>query len=173
MIIDLTEIESGSRPFDLTITRGDLDFDPGDLTLTSDVDVSGEITRRAAQIDVAGSIRAQSEVACARCLKPVTRPIAIDFSVNYVAPEIFSATKEHEVIGEDLDTDVLEDERVDVTEVVREQILLNLPEQTFCTEDCKGLCPKCGGDRNLIDCNCDEPETDPRWEALKNLRGSE
>lgn len=173
MIIDLNEIESGSRPFDLTISRDDLDFDTADLTLTSDVTASGEIVRRAAQIDVRGAIRGESEVACVRCLKPVPWPIVIDFDVNYVTPESFSATKEHEVIGDDLDTDVLGDERIDVPEIVREQILLNLPEQTFCTADCKGLCPKCGGDRNLIDCNCDEPETDPRWEALKNLRGSE
>jgi uncharacterized protein len=53
---------------------------------------------------------------------------------------------------------------------VREQILLNLPEQVFCKEDCKGLCQKCGANRNLIDCKCDSDETDPRWAALKNLK---
>ena len=61
-------------------------------------------------------------------------------------------------------------ESLDLKEIIREQILLNLPEQVFCTPDCKGLCPKCGANRNLIDCNCNETEIDPRWAALKNLR---
>jgi len=65
---------------------------------------------------------------------------------------------------------VFEGDELDLTELVREQILLNLPEQTFCNPDCKGLCPKCGQNRNLIDCNCEENETDPRWAALKNLK---
>ena len=72
--------------------------------------------------------------------------------------------------GEDLSTDVLPDGRIELNDIVREQILLNLPEQVFCTEECKGLCPKCGADRNLINCNCEETEIDPRWSALKNLK---
>ncbi|MGH7783338.1 MAG: DUF177 domain-containing protein, partial [Candidatus Binatia bacterium] len=54
-------------------------------------------------------------------------------------------------------------------EVVREQILLDLPDQVFCTENCRGLCPKCGANRNLIDCKCEEDNVDPRWAALNNL----
>jgi uncharacterized protein len=57
-----------------------------------------------------------------------------------------------------------------LTELVREQILLAVPEQVFCREDCKGLCLKCSANRNLIDCNCEEKEIDPRWAALKNLK---
>ena len=58
----------------------------------------------------------------------------------------------------------------DSVEVVREQILLAMPEQVFCWEDCKGLCPKCGTNLNLIDCKCADDEVDPRWAALKSLK---
>ncbi|MGQ0540872.1 MAG: DUF177 domain-containing protein, partial [Blastocatellia bacterium] len=78
--------------------------------------------------------------------------------------------KDREVSGEDLDVDLLIDDSLDLNEIVREQILLNLPQQIFCKEDCKGLCPKCGANINLIDCNCNETEIDPRWAALNNLR---
>jgi uncharacterized protein len=69
-----------------------------------------------------------------------------------------------------LEIAILESNNIDVAELVREQILLNLPEQVFCAEDCKGLCPQCGANRNLIDCKCEEKEIDPRWAALKNLK---
>jgi uncharacterized protein len=70
----------------------------------------------------------------------------------------------------DLDVDAITSDELDLKEVVREQILLNLPEQEFCGEDCKGLCQKCGTNLNLIDCKCEETEIDPRWAALKNLK---
>jgi uncharacterized protein len=95
--------------------------------------------------------------------------LTIDFAASFVAPENFAADKEREVSAEDLDVDVLESDQLDLNQLVREQIVLNFPEQVFCEPDCKGLCPKCGANRNLIDCNCDLEETDPRWAALKNL----
>ena len=48
-------------------------------------------------------------------------------------------------------------------------LLLNLPEQVLCKEDCKGLCPECGTNLNLKDCDCGDKDIDPRWAALKNL----
>ena len=105
-----------------------------------------------------------------RCLEPVSHDLAIDFDVNFVTPENFASDKEREVSPEDLDTDVLDSDRIELTTLIREQILLNLPEQLFCRPDCKGLCLKCGANRNLIDCNCDLNETDPRWAALKDFR---
>jgi uncharacterized metal-binding protein YceD (DUF177 family) len=69
----------------------------------------------------------------------------------------------------DLDESLLPDGQIDLAEVVREQLILQTDEPVVCQEDCLGLCPKCGGNRNLIDCRCEENEIDPRWAALKNL----
>jgi uncharacterized protein len=55
-------------------------------------------------------------------------------------------------------------------DVLREQVLLSLPVRTLCKPDCKGLCPRCGANRNLQPCSCDEGPSDPRWEALTGLR---
>ena len=170
MIIDLAEIESSQRPFDFSVPGSDIDLEDVDLRLTGDVRVQGELIKRAAQLDVKGSISAPVELDCTRCLEPVSQNLNFEFGVSFVAPENFATDKEREVAAEDLDIDVLDKDRIDLTEVVREQILLNLPEQVFCKEDCKGLCQKCGANRNLIDCKCDSDETDPRWAALKNLK---
>ena len=171
MIVDLTAIEGSSMPFEFTVPPGDIELEDGNVRLTSDLHASGKVVKHAAQIDVDGSIEGDAEIDCTRCLKPVVQSLSIGFSVSYVTAEDFAADKEREVMAGDLDTDVLESERLDLREVVREQVLLNLPEQLFCQPDCKGLCPKCGADRNLVDCKCEDDEVDPRWAALKQLRG--
>jgi uncharacterized protein len=56
-------------------------------------------------------------------------------------------------------------------DVLREQVLLSLPLRTLCKPDCKGLCPRCGENRNSQACSCDVGPSDPRWEALAGLRG--
>ncbi|MGC9159324.1 MAG: YceD family protein, partial [Terracidiphilus sp.] len=56
-------------------------------------------------------------------------------------------------------------------DVLREQVLLSLPVRTLCKPDCKGLCPRCGENRNEKACHCDEATSDPRWEALAGLGG--
>ena len=170
MIVDLAEIEGFSRPFEFTIAQSDLELDIAGFNLIDEVRVSGEIVKRSAQIDIGGAIVTVAEIDCVRCLNPVAQPLNIDFTVSFVTPENFAGDKDHEVLAGDLDVDVLADDRIDLKEIVREQILLNLPSQALCREDCKGLCPKCGADLNLIDCKCDLDETDPRWAALKDFR---
>ena len=171
MIVDLTAIEGSSMKFDFAVSPADIDVEEGNVRLIGDLNASGEVVKHSAQIDVVGSIKGDAEIDCTRCLKPVEHKLEIDFSVSFVTPEHFAADREREVVASDLDIDVLAGEGMDLKEVVREQILLNLPEQLFCKPDCKGLCPKCGTDRNLIDCNCDDDEVDPRWAALKQLKG--
>ena len=59
---------------------------------------------------------------------------------------------------------------LDLGPVVREQILLALPMDALCTEDCKGLCQVCGGNLNEKECSCDRHVPDPRWAKLKNIK---
>jgi len=170
MIVELADIEGTTRPFDFELAPDVLNLEDSDLKLKGDVHATGEIERTSAEVVVKGSITGDAEIECSRCLKPLERNLKIEFQANFVTPEHFSVDKENEVPVSDLDTDVLEGDRIDIKDIVREQILLNVPEQVFCEPDCKGLCPKCGANRNLIDCKCDLNETDPRWAALKNLR---
>lgn len=170
MIIDLAELEGQSRPIEFSVAAGELNLEDAILRLTGDVTATGDIRKSAGQINVNGTINAPAEIDCSRCLEPILQDLTIDFAVGFVAPENFATDKEREVSPDDLDIDVLDGDQIDLKELVREQILLNLPEQVLCTPDCKGLCLKCGGNRNLIDCRCDLDEADPRWAALKGFR---
>jgi len=170
MIVDLTEIEAWPKDFDLTIEKEFIDLDVEDLRLKSSVRSIGKLEKHAGWFDVEGRIEAEAEVDCSRCLEPIDRPLLIDFSIRLLTNDVSTHVAEKGVDKSELDSSVLEGHQVDLTEVVREQILLDQPEQVFCKEDCKGLCPKCGANRNLIDCKCEDDEMDPRWAALKNLK---
>jgi uncharacterized protein len=74
-----------------------------------------------------------------------------------------------EVRDEDLDTFAFDGEKIDLEPVFREQFVLAVPFAPLCREDCKGLCPQCGIDRNSGTCSCEKP-IDPRLAALKGLK---
>ncbi len=170
MIIDLITLRDSPHEFEFLLTPEEIDLDSEDAELKIAVKVKGKLTKHIAQTDVAGTIGAEPEIECSRCLQVIDKEIEFAFEAAFVTPENFTEAKEAELNAKDLDVSVFEGDKIDLTELVREQILLNLPEQVFCREDCKGLCDKCGANRNLIDCNCKEKEIDPRWAALKNLK---
>ena len=170
MIIDLITLEDSPYEFDFRVAPEEIDLDDEIAKLKNDVEVKGIVTKHIAHTDVKGTIEAELEIDCTRCLQNIDKKFDIPFEAAFVAPENYTQAKEAELQAEDLDVSVLEGNGIDMTELVREQILLNLPEQIFCREDCKGLCEKCGANRNLINCNCLEEEIDPRWAALKNLK---
>ena len=170
MIIELNNLKGGSSSFDLMLKPESIELEADNTAIKGDVSVRGDVTRHAAETVVNGTIAFAADVDCTRCLKPVPKSFLFNFEAAYVPPEHFSGDREKEVSVADLATDIMPDDRIDLAELVREQILLNLPEQVFCVDECKGLCPKCGQDRNLIDCKCEENEIDPRWSALKNFK---
>ena len=70
---------------------------------------------------------------------------------------------------EDLDSAYVEDLRLDVAGWARDAIAEAVPAAILCREDCAGLCPTCGANRNTVDCGCVVVETDPRWDALREI----
>jgi len=170
MIIDLITIGNSPYEFDFELAPAEVDLDGDEAKLKSPARVTGKLIQHIAETNVTGVIRAELEIECSRCLQKIDKNFEIPFEAAFVTPENYTQAKEAELNAKDLDVSVIEGHEIDLTGLVREQILLNLPEQVFCREDCNGLCEKCGANRNLINCNCLENEVDPRWAALKNLR---
>ena len=169
MIIDLANIGATPKKIDLELESSELDVDVGYATITGKASFCGEAVRTGSRAHVRGKVRADVSLDCARCLEPITKHIDVLFDDTFVdASETRAAETEIDI--DELDESLVPEGKIDVTEVIREQVLLALPEQIFCREDCKGLCPKCGANRNLIDCKCADDEVDPRWAALKNLK---
>jgi uncharacterized protein len=106
---------------------------------------------------VHGTVAAQYETECSRCL----RPVHADF--DSAVSELFERDP---VEGE---TYPLEGDEVDLELPVRDAVLLDLPRAPLCREDCAGLCAVCGADLNIETCECDPHPPDPRWDALRAL----
>jgi uncharacterized protein len=170
MIIDLFQISEPEREFDFEIAPEQINLDEESARLEKSVKVSGKLRKGIAQTDVEGEIKGEIEIDCTRCLESVKSSLDIRFQVAYVTEENYTQETEAHLRAEDLDVAVFDGEKIDLSELVREQILLNLPTRVLCREDCQGLCAKCGANKNTVNCNCEENETDPRWAALKNLK---
>ncbi len=146
-------------------------LDEDHARLTSPPQMHARITRRGQEITLRGSITARAEVDCDRCLKTIEVPVDANFEAAYISATSDAPIEDAELQDADLSVAVFDGETIDIDELVREQVLLALPLRALCTNECKGLCPVCGADKNTDSaCACEETEIDPRWAALKNLR---
>ncbi len=123
-------------------------------------------------VSIKENIKATLTLICTSCLESYKK----DFELK--TETIFTKNKENlggEVILTDSDLDVqyLEGEVIDLKEEAVKTIDLFIPISHKCTEECKGLCPVCGANRNISPCNCKIEKKDPRWEALKQFLNKE
>lgn len=125
---------------------------------------------RIEDIRVVGDFSTRLEVNCARCLEPVARDISGDFDLLYRPRGADSGVDERTVRRDEAEVSYYTGEGVLLEDVLREQVLLAVPLKTVCREDCRGLCPHCGRNLNVEQCDCAEPLEDPRWAALKEIK---
>jgi uncharacterized protein len=121
-------------------------------------------------IRVVGRLSTRVEARCARCLEPVESLIESEFDLLY-RPLGADARKDETGISEaETEIGYYQGEGLLLEDVLREQVLLATPARTLCSEGCKGLCSRCGRNRNKETCQCAQEPKDPRWNALKGLR---
>jgi uncharacterized protein len=144
---------------------------------TLDLYSDAEHTSGGGHVFAQGRIDGWLAVACGRCVGPVRVPLAETLRVTYVpkadAPaadaEPDDADGEVELAADDLDVFPYEGDIIDLEPLIREQFVLAVPFAPLCKDDCKGLCPQCGTDRNVAPCTCEKP-IDPRFAALQALK---
>lgn len=143
--------------------------DKGDLNLF--------LLRTGENVDCRGELAFDSHPVCARCLKEyrshLTLPIHFVMAPLYENDQQMRQEMEAEVeiTADDLEFSYYRGDRINLGEMIREQIILELPIQPVCKEECKGLCPHCGQNWNEGDCSCKEAEpVASAWEALKAFR---
>lgn len=112
---------------------------------------------------IEGEMQLTLEIPCDRCLQSVNVPLSVAFAHQVVAPDKEEASSEEEeqnfMSGYDLDIDAL----------MNNEILINMPVKVLCKEECKGICPVCGGNLNEKECGCDTFVPDPRMAAIKDI----
>jgi uncharacterized protein len=106
---------------------------------------------------------------CTRCLAPAPQPVSIHFKDEFHSKIEVNTGAPLPAPDEDDPYFLDEAHRVDLGAALREYALLELPMQALCREDCRGLCPICGKDRNLEPCSCAEGGEDDRFAILRSL----
>lgn len=168
MIVDLAKIENSQIEFELAIKPEDIDLESEFVRSKKEITFKGKIDNRESQAVVEGDVSAELELACSRCLGWVTKGFEIKVETAFITAENF--TEEREIELEGLDVSIFEGNEIDLVEVAQEQVLVSIPPQILCKEDCKGLCLECGQNKNLEGCKCDEVEVDSRWSELEKLK---
>ena len=163
----------GGEPYtwrqELTVNPDTLER--SELLGLSEIVWQGSVEREDGGYLLDGRLEYEQTVTCSRCLEPLVLPVQSELRVRLVSAAPAVAEGELELTEDDLETTFVEGEEIDTLELVREQLQLNIPMRSLCSEECEGLCPTCGANRNSEACDCAPVDLDPRWEALKNLRG--
>lgn len=144
-----------------------------------DVQHSGPVTarvfleRRGERVFLSGEIAVTLELECDRCAEPYKLPQHLEFSVDLeVIDQAFAgrAGGEYACKSDEMEVVFLHEPLIDVHDVLAQQVLLALPVKRLCAEECQGLCPVCGVNRNRKQCRCHETKVDSPFAVLRKLK---
>jgi len=171
MFLSINEMQLGRVRFSETFAPGVIDFFDPQLRQATPFVTAGaaQLTESTLEIVVSGTFSTTMEVSCDRCLESAARPIEASFTLSYLPAAAAPETGESSIQGPELEVGFYEGDGLELSDVVREEILLLLPMQRVCREDCKGICPVCGQNRNQVECHCHVKVGDDRWAGLRNL----
>ena len=180
MEFKVVELEREPIEFDLALPPGQVDLgdeakQQGNLATSGLAEVIHEHRgpkEIVADIRLRGKFAGRFEVPCARCVEPVDIPLAAEFDLIFRPAGADTESAERSITPVETEIGYYQRDSLLLEDVLREQVLLTLPVRTLCKPDCKGLCPRCGQNRNSQECSCDEGPADPRWEALSGLRST-
>ena len=155
MLIDVKYLADKKENFNFSES---FELPRGDYMMKVSAVVTGNVYRQGTDYIVDGKVKTVLNLNCDLCLS------AFETKLDFDLTEIFSENPDSdEEIWE------LSDKTIDLKPAVIANIILNMPMQVLCSDDCKGLCPKCGHNLNDGDCGCDRGYVNPQFEKLLNL----
>ena len=161
--INVAEIKKrlvGEKTLAYELSPAELEITPEELVIDSTVNLEGTMSNAGDVLLLQAVMTAKVQRTCGRCLKNFTGVARAE-----VVEKFYPASAEHI----ENDACVYDSDVIDITEPLREGLLLAEPMQALCKPDCRGLCPVCGADLNDGDCGCDRSTVDPRLAALKQF----
>jgi uncharacterized protein len=168
LLLNVQEVLSRQQPVQLqgTLELTDLFRNSRDVQplgpLKYEVTASPESDDR---VGVTGSLTVPLRLFCSRCLNPIDEVWRFPFEEKFQAVE---ESDENWADDEDADAVPVSEDRIDLTPFLQEQVVVQLPYAPLCGDDCKGLCPECGANRNEQSCGCKTERADPRLAALQD-----
>ena len=172
MFFHVRDLEIRPKQFDVEIPAGEIDLLDPKLAQVGPLQAAGKVELvlgSLGEIRATGHLSARVEAECDRCLDKSVFPVDADFELFYWPVEE-GYGEEKSLDESEAEMGFYEGDGLELNDVLREFMLLSLPMQRICKEDCKGLCPVCGQSRNQSECQCANERVDDRWAALKSLK---
>lgn len=170
MILDLRQFESFPAEIVLSGDSSSLTLDFQGLNELKSLEVVVRIQESGEEYFCQGTVNATVNIECSRCLNGFDKEI--DSSLDFIAcaESLHAKVDEKDVLDtEDYAYFTGGDIQADITDVLRQAIILSLSLKPLCSDDCQGLCSQCGVNLNEQQCSCKTEKIDPRWEGLKKL----
>jgi uncharacterized protein len=164
IIIKVSNLANGRYDFDFDGKANDLEiFEP----YVGNFNTIVSLNKFDNQIILDAETGIPANLVCDRCAKEFQSVIKSKFKMVYLFRINFddSGSEREEVVYLHPDSD-----KIDLDKDIRDYAILAVPMKKLCSEDCKGLCPKCGNNLNDGPCNCTEAVIDPRWEPIQKLK---
>lgn len=125
------------------------------------------VSRDGDDVVVVGEIGASVPLTCGRCVEEFRVDVRPTVDVRFLPRP--ALTDDVELGADDLDLDFYANDELNLAALIETETTLALPMKPLCRPDCQGLCPVCGGNRNVVQCACPPRPPDPRLTALKDL----
>jgi uncharacterized protein len=163
MKIFIDEIPEKGSEIKLTAAIEDLNFSEEEILLKEPVTLKANVERIGSKVLFKGHIQALGQLECSRCLEEFFYHIDEPFTATFLPSEKRPKDPDLELESEDLDVSFYDGKTIDLSELVREQILLAVPMNPLCRVNCRGLCSECGKNLNEGRCYCTGSKGDLRW----------
>jgi uncharacterized protein len=171
MFFSITELEHHPVLFDLTYAPGEIDFGE-DLHQNGLLRTAGQaelLKNTLGEIRIRGTVQVDFDCVCHRCLEPAPQHIDSVLDLFFRPQPKIENHVEVQLEEGEIDLSFYEGDGVSLRIALRDYIILSQPMQYFCKPDCKGLCPHCGANRNLIACGCAAERIASKMASLREL----
>ena len=150
-----------------TYAPGELDYRGAEFRQLEPLSVGAVAELVGGEIRIRGHIGTALETSCDRCLGPVELRIDRDFDLFYRPVSTIAREEEIEIPDDELEVGFYSGDGVELDDVITEQVILAVPMKVVCGPDCRGLCPTCGANLNIEQCDCPPTEADSPFAALR------
>jgi uncharacterized protein len=166
--IDITQLKQSTGAvmnLETEIEMPPLEGERERITLLTPVVIDLQLKYSGGLVLVEGNIRVKIQLNCSRCLEAF--PYQLEASISETYGEAHEEKTDAEIPEHSINQ--FTGDTVDFTQAIKENLLAALPMKAVCSADCRGLCPRCGQNLNLGECDCRKYEPDPRLAVLQKL----
>ena len=171
MKIEIRQITDESKDFHFSETAEEMEISAEGIKFPNPIAVDITATLSGDEIICQGEVFTEVEIECSRCLDIFDYEIKAD--LQFVVQILDSPVEAENDSDEDFEVIAKSENLLDISQRVRDAMVLTLPLKPLCSEECQGLCSMCGANLNDGECDCTPDKSDERWDALKNLFGEQ